>query len=111
MMRYPSNKFAPNNADQLLMRPKASPIFITIDWQCLNYIKYHGGLCLYCNRKHLLSVFDFSLCYKREMWVVYSKQHYYTHSLELGRYVQLAGAKKVLIISIVADLPSEVGHD
>jgi len=109
-MFYPSNKVAPNHADQLLKQPKASPVFITIDWQCLNYIKSHSGLCLYCSKKHPLSGFDFSYCYKREMWVVYSKQHYYARSLQLGRHIQLAGAKKVLIISIIADASPEVRY-
>ncbi|VVC76771.1 hypothetical protein AQUSIP_20970 [Aquicella siphonis] len=109
-MFYSSNKVTPTNADQLLKKPKANPVFITIDRQCLNYIKSHSGLCLYCSRKHPLSEFDFSHCYKREMWVVYSKLNYYAGSLQLGRYVQLAGAKKVLIISIIADASSEVSY-
>lgn len=110
MMTTLCHNILPDYAYQLLKRPHANPVFITIDWRCLKFVKCHGGICLFCRKNLDLSQYDFSLCYRREMWVIFLMLRDQAKSLQLGRTLQLSGASKVLIIPIAPELLSEVNN-
>jgi hypothetical protein len=93
-----SFKFPPRYSNELLRRAKVDPIFVTRDPRCLNYIQNLRGICLFCDKQIDVRKFDFSICYQCEVWVLYSDDVYELHSVELGRAIQRAGAKKVLVV-------------
>jgi hypothetical protein len=46
--------------------------------------------------------FNFETCYQCEVWILYSHDVYEVPSLELGRAIQRAGAKKVLVVPFLS---------
>ena len=90
-------KIKPRYFQDLLRYPKANPIFIAIDWPSLRFIR-QSGICLLCEKSP--THYDFSFCYQREAWVLYSQEAYFSAALQLGHAIQRSGAKKLLVIPI-----------
>lgn len=88
-------KIKPHYFNDLSRYPKANPIFIAVDWLSLRFIRQRG-ICLLCEKSPVC--YDFSFCYQREAWVLYSHQNYFSAAMQLARAIQLSGAKKVLVI-------------
>ncbi len=93
-----NQKIYPDYFFQIKHRPYANPIFITVDWRCLKFIMNHRGICLFCKNNYNVSAYDFSFCFNRDVWVLYSTQNTYSLSMQLGQTIQLAAASKVLVI-------------
>ncbi len=98
---WQKQKNYPDYYFQIKNRPYANPIFITVDRRCLKYIKSHRGICLYCNHNQLISAYDFSFCYNRDVWILYSIRNYFPISMQLGQIIQLSAASKVLVIPLI----------
>jgi hypothetical protein len=90
-----SMQMKPRYFDDLLRYPKSNPVFITVDWASLHYIR-RSGICLLCEKSP--TFYDFSFCYQREMWVLYSHQHYFHAAMQLAQALQQSGAKKILVL-------------
>jgi hypothetical protein len=83
---------------QIPKNKSINPIFFTRDLNCLRYIQNARGICLYCDMRIDAKLFNLSICYQNETWVLYSDDKYQTSSVQLGRAIQHSGARKVLIV-------------
>ena len=99
-------KYKPLFFQELAEYPLYNPILISVDWNCLNYIRKYSGVCLLCN--FLPSMYDLSFCFGREIWVLYSNPYDLDQALVLARSIQLAGAEKVDILLVTLRV---VNHD
>lgn len=90
-------KMKPRYFDDLQRYPKANPIFITVDWASVRYIR-RSGVCLLCEKSSMY--YDFSFCYQREIWILYSHDVYFLRAMKLGQAIQQNAAKKILVMSI-----------
>lgn len=75
----------------------ANPLFIAIDWNCLNFIRDRNGICLLClpgQSYHL------EICKSKELWVLYSSPSDLNYANELGYQFLIHGATKVLLILV-----------
>jgi len=97
-------KIKPAYFSDLQKYPKANPLFITVDYRCLHYIRSHYGICLFCKKDDSLSMYDLSFCYKREIWVLYLSPHDYIRAMQLGRRIQLTGATRIRVIAFNSEL-------
>lgn len=97
-------KIKPDYFYQVMSRPHANPVFITADWRSLRFIKVRRGMCLYFKKSYALSLYDFSVCYNREIWVLFSTRNNFSYSADIGHNAQLAGATKVLVILLDSKL-------
>ena len=77
---------------------KINPLFITVDWHCLNYIRSHHGVCLLCKKTLDFSTYDLSFFYQREAWVLYSSPHDHHFAIELAHTIQRAAATTIKVI-------------
>ncbi len=97
-------KIKPNYFSDLQNYPKSNPLFITVDWRCLNYIRSYHGICLFCKKIDDFSVYDLSVCYQRETWVLYVSLRDSVFAMQLGRSIQLAAASRVRVIAFNSQL-------
>lgn len=96
MTSYHSKKLKPAYLSDLSYYPKANPIFIAVNWGCLNFIRNHRGICLLCNKNHV--VYDLSFCSDKEIWVLYSQAHEFSIAKQLGNALLLHGSTEVRIL-------------
>lgn len=93
-----SKKRRPSYVYDLAGYPVTNPVLIAQSWNGLNLMRHHrGGMCLLADEDP--SIYDFSMLVNREVWVL----RYPTdikEGLRLGKYIQLAGAKSVSIITL-----------
>jgi hypothetical protein len=94
-------KHHPVYFNDLARYPATNPILIAPDWRGVNFIRCRKGICLLCNKSP--EYYDFSFCYQREIWVIYSCQPYFFNAMQLARTIQLSGASKILILLISAE--------
>ncbi len=85
--------------DDLEKNPLANPLFITVDWRCLNFFKRHRGICLLCKKNNGFSFYDLSFCYRREIWVLYISENDQALALQLGHHIQKEGAHTIKVIA------------
>lgn len=88
----------PGYARDLIHYPANNPVFMAQSWSGLNWVRHHwGGMCLLCDDEP--SLYNLSYLRSREVWI-FQHSSDISNSLRLGRYAQMAGATKVLIISL-----------
>jgi hypothetical protein len=100
----PNYLVKPKYRDDLEKYPTNNPLFIAIDWGCLNFFKQYRGICLFFKKSHRFSFYDLSFCYRREIWVIYTLIEDQAIALELGHHIQLAGASTIKIIAFDSTL-------
>jgi hypothetical protein len=93
-----ARKIKPAYFSDLKKYPKATPLFITVDWRCLNYIRSRHGICLFCKKTNDFAMYDLSFFYKREAWVLYLSPHDHNFAMQLAHGVQLAAATTIKVI-------------
>jgi hypothetical protein len=80
--------------DELKKYPIDNPIFIAADILSLQFIRHFKGVCLLCDKAP--NSYDFSFCFEREVWVLFSQVSLTHHAVQLAQIIQFSGAKKTL---------------
>lgn len=89
--------------------PNVSPILIAIDGYALCSMRRLQGVCLFCEQPYYH--YDFSFCFEREVWVLYSQKAKFDAAMQLARTIQLAGASKALVMLLKAELVRRNTYD
>lgn len=100
-----AKKMKPGYYSEQQYYPQANPIFISIDWDCLNYIRNHHGVCLLCNKN--AEFYDFSFCKDKEIWILYLEKGNAAIALKLGYTILRYCPKEVRIIPFNSELLEE----
>lgn len=95
MMRAHFSKIKPGYLSELKHYPNADPIFVAINWPCVNQIRASHGVCLLCNKN--CELYDLHFCKEKEVWVLYSQPSELLIAKRLGQSLIRHGARKIVI--------------
>jgi hypothetical protein len=96
-MRY-QMKQLPLYSQEFLHYPLQNPLMITVEQQSLNILRRLKGACLYCPRSAYQ--YDLTICFNREVWVLYSQPFARLITLHLAQAVQQSGALEITILRL-----------
>ncbi len=95
-MRELFNKRLPDGIQTFQHYPLHNPVMITAEPQSWRGIDRLKGCCLFC--PYSADQYDLSLCFAREVWVLYSRSQSWAATVELAQVVQQSGAAEITII-------------
>ncbi|MFN7098158.1 MAG: hypothetical protein ACK4PR_11470 [Gammaproteobacteria bacterium] len=96
-------KRKPGYYAEFMRLPSATdPIFLTVDWGALNFVRRFKGVALFC--EGIPDQYDLTCCCMHEIWVLFSKKRYFSNALQLAVIARSMGAVKVCIILINSQL-------
>jgi hypothetical protein len=97
-MRAFFNKRLPGGIQAFQHYPLHNPVMITVEPQSWRWICRLKGCCLLC--PYSAEEYDLSLCFAREVWVLYSRPQSWAATVGLAQAVQQSGAVEITIIRL-----------
>lgn len=103
-MRAVFNKRLPSGIQVFQHYPLHNPVMITAELQSWHWLLRLKGCCLFC--PYAIEQYDLSLCFAREVWVLYSRPQSWTATVALAQAVQQNGAAEIMLIRLGESPPS-----